>query len=126
MSTAENNTVYVGGNYINDFRERMKVYDWMDETFGEENVDYYDIIKYVSKERSVEDPNAPCIIWSDGDMILVQKEDVADYMADWIEVHCVVDGEPVDYVKTSYYDPIEDERDGCVDDYTGWYCVDID
>ena len=47
---------------------------------------------------------------------LFDTEEKADAMADIIELA------GADYGKTGYYDPAEDERDDCVDEFTGkWY-----
>ena len=54
--------------------------------------------------------------WADGEEILCKTEEQAEAVADFLEdlgFECL---------NTGYYDPAEDERDGCVDDHTGyWY-----
>ena len=57
--------------------------------------------------------------WSDGDQILCKKEEDAETLADFLE------DLGFDAVNTSYYNPVEDERDGSVDEYTGYYAVTI-
>jgi hypothetical protein len=63
-------------------------------------------------------------IWSNGDEILCKTEEVADALADMLECLYKAQGEDV-LINTGYYDPIEDERNGEVDRYTGWWYVDI-
>ena len=54
--------------------------------------------------------------WTDGEEILCKTEDQAETIANFLE------DLGFDSLNTGYYDPIEDEREGCVDDYTGyWY-----
>lgn len=60
-------------------------------------------------------------VWTDGDKILCRTEALQDTVAnmlDWIT------GE--NEAHTGYYDPEEDERNGEVDNHTGWYYVDYD
>ena len=61
------------------------------------------------------------LIWTDGTEILCKTEWLAELIADMIKQ---IAGEPEAH--TGYYDPSEDERDGCVDSHTGWYYVDFD
>ena len=122
MSTAFGSDAY--------WNKKIEVLDWMDKVFGEEDIEYQKVMDYFSggMEQWIHDDRIPSCIWSDGDMIMVRDEDVCEFMADWIEVHCLIDGEPLDNsstVGTMYYDPYEDEKDDCVDEYTGWYCIDI-
>lgn len=63
-------------------------------------------------------------IWSSGDEILCKTEEVADALADMFECLYRVQGEEI-LVNTGYYDPVEDERNGEVDRYTGWWYVNI-
>lgn len=73
-------------------------------------------------------PDAPSDdikFWADKDMILCRTEILADAIADLIEAVSAAQGVET-LVRTSYYDPDEDEREGCVDKYTGWWCVDVD
>ena len=63
-------------------------------------------------------------IWSDGEEILVKSEDVADKIADAIELFYQSQGEDV-LVNTGYYDPEEDKRNNEEDKYTGWWYVNI-
>lgn len=59
-------------------------------------------------------------IWCDGEEILSKDENVISAIADLIDmiantaISC-----------TGYYDPAEDERDGCVDEHTGYYYVTV-
>lgn len=58
-------------------------------------------------------------IWMDknGEIVCgteTQVEGIADFLEDL----------GFDYVRTGYYDPVEDEKEGCVDEYTGHYYVD--
>lgn len=55
-------------------------------------------------------------MWSDGSEILVNNENAAEYIADFLEA--------LGYeAHTGYYDPKQDERDGCVDEHTGYYYI---
>lgn len=56
----------------------------------------------------------------DGEEILTDEEATADIIADFIE------SLGFDYVKTGYYDPEEDARDGINDDHTGKWYVSVD
>lgn len=55
-----------------------------------------------------------------GNEILCDTEIRAEAIGDFLEALGFF------YVRTGYYDPVEDERNGEVDDYTGWYYVDFD
>lgn len=55
-----------------------------------------------------------------GDEFLVYTEDEADRIADLLEAL------GFDYVFTGYYDPEEDQREGCVDNCTGKWYVSVD
>lgn len=55
-----------------------------------------------------------------GNEILCDSEARAEAIGDFLEAL------GFNYVRTGYYDPVEDERNGEVDDYTGWYYVDFD
>lgn len=58
--------------------------------------------------------------WSDGKEILCKTEAEAEHLANFLE--------DIGYesMQTGYYDPKEDERDGAVDDHTGFYYVAMD
>ena len=60
-------------------------------------------------------------IWSDGEDILVENEQLAEHIADFIDA---IYGEKV--CATGYYDPEVDGEMGCVNDHTGFYYVHID
>lgn len=54
-------------------------------------------------------------VWYDGDMILCRTKEMFD---SFVNVLACMD---IGFV-TGYYDPEEDERDDCVNEYTGcWY-----
>jgi len=53
-----------------------------------------------------------------GDELLCNSEGLAGTIADILEHEF-----GIDYVNTGYYDPEEDERNGEVDEYTGWWYV---
>lgn len=75
------------------------------------------LFEYILKSLPHEPEDAICGIWSDADEILCNTEAKADAIADLLEAlgyDCVV---------TGYYDPIEDERSGETDKYTGWCYV---
>ena len=56
--------------------------------------------------------------WCNGEEILVDTEVEAEYLADFFNQ---LYGEGT--VNTGYYDPVEDERNGETDKYTGYYYV---
>ena len=65
------------------------------------------------------------IMWSDGIEILCQTEELAEIIADLLEL--LYRKDEIDCkVNTGYYDPEEDKRNGEEDRYTGWYYVNID
>ena len=64
-------------------------------------------------------------IWSDGVEILCKTESAANTVADMIELLYQAQNECV-YINIGYYDPVEDEKSGETDRYTGWYYVNID
>lgn len=57
--------------------------------------------------------------WSDGTMILSKSEEAIDALADLFDQ---LGGES----HTGYYDPIEDEKEGKVDQYTGYYYLEVE
>ena len=64
-------------------------------------------------------------IWSAGCEILCKTEAVADALADMFECLYKAQDEEI-LVNTGYYDPVEDERNGELDRYTGWWYVNVD
>lgn len=65
------------------------------------------------------EPESDSAFWYDGgDDILCRTAELADTLADWLDDHgyCSV---------TGYFDPVDDEREKCVDQLTGWYYVTI-
>lgn len=64
-------------------------------------------------------------VWATGDEILCRTESAADAIADLIESLYRADGEEA-LVRTGYYDPVEDERNGETDRFTGWWYVNVD
>lgn len=63
-------------------------------------------------------------VWSSGDEILCKTEEVADALADMFESLYKTQDEEI-LVNTGYYDPVEDERNGELDRFTGWWYVNI-
>ncbi len=63
-------------------------------------------------------------VWTSGDEILCKTESAADAIADMLEVLYRTQGDEI-LVNTGYYDPDEDEKNGEVDRYTGWWYVNI-
>lgn len=58
-------------------------------------------------------------LWTDGDVIYARTEKKACGVATFLEL--------MGYdVVTGVYEKEEDERDGCVDKYTGWWYVEIE
>lgn len=70
-------------------------------------------------------PDCPCgYIWSSKDEILCKSESAANTISELIE-HLYASQQEDILVHTGYYDPIEDEKSGEVDKFTGWWYVDI-
>lgn len=66
-------------------------------------------------------PNTPDYrIWSDGEEILCETEQLAENIADFFDALYAY---PT--VNTGYYDPAEDERNNEVDSHTGFYYVTV-
>lgn len=61
------------------------------------------------------------IIWTDGESIFTKDEYYANDISNAIDL---LVGRNISV--TGYYDPKEDEMDGCTDEYTGWYYVSIE
>ena len=61
--------------------------------------------------------------WSDGEMILCSSEPtcrlIENLLRDILRDSTIV-------VKTGYFDPFEDGRNGETDDYTGFYYIDFE
>ena len=53
-----------------------------------------------------------------GDEILCADKETAQQIADILQLRYIHGT-----IQTGYYDPVEDERDDCVDENTGWYYV---
>ena len=53
---------------------------------------------------------------TDGEVILCKEEKTAELIADILSA-------AEEDICTGYYDPEEDEQDGCVDSYTGLYYI---
>lgn len=58
---------------------------------------------------------------TDGTEILCKDEETAEFIGDLADEFY-----DVDYLRTGYYDPVMDAKDGICDRYTGMYYVDID
>lgn len=70
-------------------------------------------------------PDFPCwCIWSSKDEILCKSESAANTIAELIE-HLYASQQQDILVNTGYYDPLEDEKSGEVDKFTGWWYVGI-
>ncbi len=68
-----------------------------------------------------DEPTDKLIYWSDGSEILASSQYAADRLADVFD-----DLYGCHNVMTGGYDAEQDERDGCVDKYTGWYYCSIE
>ena len=69
------------------------------------------------------DPNIDGM-WTDGDMILCDSKELCDTVVTILEMGDEGNGDV--RVLSGYYDPVEDERDGAVNKYTGWWYVSIE
>lgn len=63
-------------------------------------------------------------IWTSGDEILCKTESAVNAIADMLVTLYKAQGDEI-LVNTGYYDPIEDEKNGEIDRYTGWWYVNI-
>ena len=63
-------------------------------------------------------------VWTSGDEILCKTESAADAIADMLTTLYKTQGDEI-LVNIGFYDPEEDERNGEVDKYTGWWYVNI-
>ena len=62
-------------------------------------------------------------LWSDGEMILCSSEPACRLIANLLrDILC----DSTIVVKTGYFDPFEDGRNGETDDYTGFYYIDFE
>ena len=84
-----------------------------------DRIEWFDVIAERLRDYSEGD------IWSSGDEILCKTEAVADALADMFECLYGAQDEEI-LINTGYYDPVEDEKNGEVDRYTGWWYVNID
>ena len=64
-------------------------------------------------------------IWSDGEQIYCKDEAAAETVAELIECLYMMDGKCLQ-THTVYYDPAEDQCNGEIDEYSGWYYVSIE
>lgn len=65
-------------------------------------------------------PNEPIWAPQDGDEILCDSHELAISLADLLDSVC---GEPVAHV--GYYDAVEDQRQGELDERSGWWYLSI-
>ena len=63
-------------------------------------------------------------LWSDDSVILCDSKELCDTIVTILET--ADEGSGGIRVLSGYYDPVEDERDDAVDEYTGWWYVDIE
>lgn len=63
-------------------------------------------------------------VWTSGDEILCKSESAANAIADILTTLYKTQGDEI-FVNIGFYDPEEDERNGEVDKYTGWWYVNI-
>ena len=80
-------------------------------------VQFLDLLDKLLKENQDNNKHG---IWSNGCEILCKTEAQAEAIADLLE-DC-----GCDCVLTGYYDPEEDKRNNQIDEYTGYYYVNIE
>lgn len=83
-----------------------------------EKVDWFE--KITERLRDYSDGE----IWTNGDEILCKTESAVDAIADMLVTLYKTQGDEI-LVNTGYYDPMEDEKNGEVDRYTGWWYINI-
>lgn len=104
-----------------------KLIEWLNTEDAENTLSLNDpnlfitlIEKAASVYKETDDQDKVFSMWTDGSELLVGEEKQANKLCDALSIffddHCF---------GTSYYDPMEDMSEGCVDRYTGWWCIDI-
>ena len=94
-------------------------------TFHEPMDLWNDIIEKLPHNPPAKGLENDCPVWTDGSEILCRSEWLAMTIADVIDsLLGMQKGEY--YLHYHYYDPEEDEREGCIDSHTGWWYVDFE
>ena len=102
--------------------DRFEKVDKLVDTIMEDDMDRFEKVdKIVDAIMKLlpKDPD-PDKFWCNGEEILTNTESEAECLADFFDQ---LYGEGT--VTTGYYDPVDDERNGMVDKYTGYYYVDF-
>ena len=114
-------------------RYNMSITDYINSEDAEERFDFESHVfenvfnKFAqhlpgSKEHEADTCNAIDVWYSEvSDEIMCRSEELAEMIADIINE---IAGEKEAH--TAYYDEEQDTKDDCVDDRTGWYCVDYE
>lgn len=76
---------------------------------------FFDIVGALD-DTEVENPK----FWTDGEKILSKDQDAINAIADFLD-----DTAGYGVCCTGYYDPEEDKRNDCVDEYTGYYYLEL-
>ncbi|EXG87800.1 hypothetical protein K413DRAFT_4700 [Clostridium sp. ASBs410] len=79
-------------------------------------ITYEQILESLPKEPKPCDDNPG--IWTNGDDIMCETETIANVIADFLESIGVTD-----VATTGYFDPVDDERNGEVNECTGFYYI---
>lgn len=81
-------------------------------------IDWFEKILKILPEHPVD------TVWTSGGEILCSSEEIADTVADIVERLYASQGEEV-IVNTGSYDQEEDAHNNTIDEFTGWWYVDI-
>lgn len=81
-------------------------------------IDWFEKILEILPEHPVD------TVWTSGGEILCSSEEIADILADMLEQLYASQGEEV-IVNTGSYNREEDARNNTIDEFTGWWYVDI-
>ena len=101
----------------------MSIWEYINDPLDQEDYEthIYENVYYLFAEQLPEHPYEGVLMWTDGVEILCKTESLAKSVADALDA---ISGERQSYYH--WYDPEEDERNGEVNDHTGWWYVDFD
>ena len=101
----------------------MSIWEYINDPLDQEDYEthIYENVFYLFAEQLPTQPYEGVLMWTDGVEILCKTESLAKSIADTLDS---ISGERMSHYH--WYDPEEDERNGEVNDHTGWWYVDFD
>ncbi len=101
----------------------MSIWEYINDPIDQEDYEthIYENVFALFAEQLPTHPYEGVLMWTDGTEILCKTESLAKSIADALDS---ISGERMSHYH--WYEPNEDERDGTVDDHTGWWYVDYD